>query len=113
MVARVGKIQELLELPRACEGAALPEFQQLAYEACGLVPQGGGNRALVERRHAMTAGVDRFCDPAHLIDAGDDSGGQLVKPSVDGVALLNCKRTSSFQERDVGADTARIDLRIE
>ena len=61
----------------------------------------------------MAVGVDRRHDPGHLVDASDDAGRQLVEPGIDGVTLLRSERPSSFEERNIGADAACVDLRVE
>src|SRR6516162_941456 len=61
----------------------------------------------------MAARVDSVLDPRHLIDGGDDPGRQLVESDIYGVALLDCERAGSLQERHIGTDAALVDLCVE
>ena len=57
----------------------------------------------------MTASVHRLDDFGHLVDAGDDSGGQFVEPRVDGVPLLDGERVCGLKKRYVGVNAAGVD----
>ena len=113
VVVGIGECQDFLDLLRAGIGAALAQLQQFAHKVLGLVGERGGDRALGEPGHAVTAVVDQLYDTVTLEHGGDDPGGQLVESDVDGVALPDGEGAGGLQERGIGVDAARIDLRVE
>src|SRR5215831_19938934 len=95
----IGGVREclyLLDPLRTGVGAPLAQRQQLVHEVLGLVGERSGDRALGERSHIVTAGVDHLYDLVPLEYGCDDAGSQLVEPDVDTVALLDRERADGL-----------------
>ena len=103
---RVG--EHPLELVDAGARSGAAQLEQLANVIVRLVRQHLGDGALVQRRHVVTAGVDRLEETLDLVGAGDRAVRELLQFQTDGCPLVDGEIPRRGRKGAIEPDSASL-----